>query len=115
MKAKTVKEVLIATKYILEKLEWHQGSFFKNSKGVVIARFEKRAEATSVCLLGALYLADEEHPNHAWGGPLHQMAENLITSEDDVWGGIAGFNDRKGQTKKKVIKLLSKVIAKIPT
>lgn len=56
MKATTVKEVLIAAKWILENKGWHRGCFYRNSVGGELSSYmiaTQPDQLASVCLLVA--------------------------------------------------------------
>ena len=108
MKARTVKEGLIAIKWILENKGWHQGTCFRDAKGHPINRSVKETNdnlhnIASCCLFGAHCLV--EYDDHT----LPNKVLNALQHSDTNYS-MSLFNDEIGRTKDEVITLLDKVI-----
>jgi hypothetical protein len=107
MKAQTVKEVLIATKYILEHTGWCQGTYYLDRGGDLLD-FNIRHDATkhnqigACCLSGAAFLVETDQLTL-------QKAREAISNIANQ--SIVGFNDKPGRTKKQVLAMLDKAIA----
>jgi hypothetical protein len=101
--AKTVKEVLIATKYIIEHLDWHQGCKYRDKSGEHLSRSNEKFESElgSVCLLGGLSLVVANE---------YAVNKTECILRNHFGSPITTFNDAFGQTKEKVIKVLDEVI-----
>jgi intergrase/recombinase len=101
MKAKTVKEVLVATKWILSHYEWHQGSYTAN---------DANGKPFSFCLVGAMQRVETEK--------LDLMAQAYKFMADEVQPHqemiLSVWNDMPGRTKTEVLSLLDRVIEKAP-
>jgi hypothetical protein len=106
-KAKTVKEVLIATKYIIEHMDWHQGRKYRDNNGAPLLKSDPnfKKDLASVCLLGGLDLVEAD-------SKLITRAEIILRDHCGGYpsGGIVAFNDYSGRTKEEVIKMLDEVI-----
>ena|SRR5271154_4158799 len=99
--AKTVKEVLIATEYILNHLDWAQHAFFRDSKG----KSTMAQDAKACCLSGALRLVDAEPYQN-----LKHKARNEIQAVIGDSYSITTFNDKPGRTKEEVLEVVRKAI-----
>jgi hypothetical protein len=99
--AKTVKEVLIATEWILNHLEWVQHNFFLNDKGEGCCK----QEAKSCCLVGAMQLVETD-----W--QLYVQAREYLGHV--AYEHIIAFNDKFGRTKQEVLELVRKGIESAP-
>jgi hypothetical protein len=109
MKATTVKEVLIATKWILTHMDWIQGEFFRDSNGAEIRDWRPDylcKYAKSCCLSGAIRLVetDREVLSMARGHLFDVLSPDSITS----------FNDKPGLTKDQLLEALDQAIEKAP-
>ena len=100
--AKTVKEVLIATEYILNHLDWTQNAFFRDSVGRTTMVQE---DAKACCLSGALRLVDDEPYQN-----LKHKARNEIQAVIGDSYSITTFNDKPGRTKEEVLEVVRKAI-----
>jgi hypothetical protein len=106
MKAKTVKEVLIATKYILENVGWCQGSFYLDKNGNCMGTClypYQYADLRACCLDGALQLVDTDARTR---NQTYQTLRSFIP-------GIITYNDFEGRTKQHVIEMLEATIAMV--
>lgn len=104
--AKNATEVLIATKWILENIGWHQKPAYLDKNGMSISQPKAVAEGiSSCCLIGACHLveADEQGLNYE----AQDWLCKLITP-----ASISEWNDRKGRTKEQVLSLLTCAIRK---
>ena len=110
MKATTVKEVLVAAKWILQHYDWNQHSWFIDSKDVRwgspmhFTRKHDRLQLKSCCISGAVQLVDTDFSNL-------EMARLELQAAART-DNIVNWNDWNGRTKKQVIRLLDKAIAK---
>jgi hypothetical protein len=95
--AKTVKEVLIATEWILNRLEWCQGAFYLDDKG----ESSGMQGAKACCLSGALYLVNTTDE-------LREVSRRHL--QNIGFGGLVSFNDAPGRTKQQVLELVMKGI-----
>lgn len=110
MKAKTVKEVLIATRYIINS-GWCQGTYYQDENNNYVGIDIDNKEAAlpmikSCCLSGALHLVEVPKNNLAFG-----KAYNLVIKA--VGDSIARWNDGPTRTKEQVLNLLDKLIASL--
>jgi hypothetical protein len=110
--AKTVKEVLIAARWILNKLEWVQGAFYRyrhiNHYLLPDNNEPNRQwkDLEGCCTLGALNLVETAHLD------LRDHAIYLIRKEV---GGNPGFwNDYECHSKKDVLQVLNRLIKRLP-
>ena len=97
--AKTVKEVLTATKWILENIGWCQ---------YIYIRYDRENRPESFCLLGAIKMvvAPDEIKKEAI-----QAIEDAIAYQTDNWHNRCSvFNDDLGTYKEDVVKVLKKAI-----
>jgi hypothetical protein len=108
-KAKTVKEVLVATKWILEHFGWCQGDTYRDKSGVSCPP----NRAKSSCLEGALQLVEIDYSY--WRGGFSAGYSVLVGAYDLLEKRISGkrltnWNDEPKRTKKQVLALLDKAI-----
>lgn len=109
--AKTVKETLIAAKWILENVGWCQEHSCEDAKGMRITISEVVFGGTvpaKVCLQGALYLVEAGQPIPNLFGDLQMKAYNLLT--EMVANSVPEYNDT--HTFQEVIALVDRAIAK---
>lgn len=107
-KAKTVKEVFIATEWILVHMNWIQGSFFRNDKGCGLSLWDKKTllqKAKSCCLSGAMRLVDTTDV-------VREKARQHFMNT--VHESMVRFNDKPGRTKKEVLEVVRKAILSAP-
>jgi hypothetical protein len=111
MKAKTVKEVLIATRYIINKLDWCQGASYQTKTGKPIWGHHSIniPNISGCCLKGAISLVEMELENMFEG---IEGAKSLIRKEIGQ-SRISQWNDTPGRTKQQVLDMLDGVIAKL--
>lgn len=100
-KARSVLEVLVATRWILQNVGWVQGQYHKYVDGEIIG----------VCLMSALRLVDTQHVNHQIQarGLLYQDIEAEAVDIDETFA-LGSWNDQKGRKKEDVIALLTQII-----
>lgn len=119
--AKTVKQVLIAIKYMYQNvLEHTKEAFYRDADGraVTIPWIEREEGnfvpkgAASACFVGALYTinADAETKDATRVAVEH----HLNTTSLPLHATIMAWNDVKGRTKAQVIDLLDQVILSLP-
>src|ERR1700727_985283 len=103
-KAKTLKEVLVATQWILEHMGWHQGCFYLDKNG----NRTRRAKAKSCCLGGALNFVKADKDARRMAG---YVLESMTSSHYPLYmDNIAEWNDAKGRTKAQVLTLVKGAI-----
>lgn len=116
----TVKEVLIATKWILENVGWCQGNMFQDANGKRLHQYQvsMKNPPSKCCLSGAiqlvvaeetdLYLTSIRGPNWTY---LHIQAWDVLhrLSGPD---GVSGYND--SHTREEVIALVDEGISVLP-
>lgn len=106
MKAQSVKEVLIAARWIIENVGWCQGFFCCQKDGRQLDLSEAKKEpqrADSFCLLGAINMVESKQYTH----------EAAIKIIEQVLGPRTypvAFNDGPYRTKDQVLKVLDKAI-----
>jgi hypothetical protein len=104
MKATTAKEVLIATKWILQHTSWCQGLSGKDKDGAPVD--PGNPKCVSRCLTGALSVVECE-------SALLSKAHILLSNESGAHIRSAiSFNDAPGRTKQEVLDLLDRTIAR---
>lgn len=103
MKAKTAKELLIAAKWILEHVGWCQHVSCRWPGPDVMGKGRGSPEA--YCLTGAMNVVECE-PSCPW--PDATMLVSILIGSDQV----AVWNDDPKRTKKQVLALLDKAIAR---
>lgn len=105
MKAKTVKEVLTAGRWILENVGWCQGSYYKDKNGSNVGLSARRnpENVACACALGSIYLVETDEPS---------AMDGAITALADAYkiDSIADFNDDPGRTKQEVLDLFDRAI-----
>lgn len=106
MKAKTIKQVLKAGKWILDNVGWCQYSYYTDKSGV--RHWDTEAGATSgdvgcACALGCIYMVDVENPDLR--SDAASFLEKLVGT-----GNLATWNDQPGRTKEEVSKLFARGI-----
>lgn len=103
-KAKSAKEVLIATKWIINHIGWSKGTMYRDQKRQPISNGSSAhpEKVYSCCLLGAIELVNAED------NVQFQAISCLIHA---AGGHIISWNDTKGRTKKDVRALLNKAIS----
>ena len=112
MKATTVKEVLIAARWILQHYGWVQGTFYLTTYGLrvpSIKALEPGDTLKACCLTGALRLVEVEDRIH---GLFDRTYDLVRQSAQEARWGVSNWNDTPGRTKEEVIALLDKAIAK---
>jgi hypothetical protein len=113
MKAKTVKEGLIATKWILENRGWCQTHYHADKNGVRVGDPITDPAYGGSCLFGALSLV--EYDEDAFGlATLTRMAVHNKVLDEPLAISIPDWNDDKTRTKSQVIALLDKLIKEVP-
>jgi hypothetical protein len=116
MKAKTAKDVLIAAHWILTHYGWCQGESYKDVDGNPFSFLSERSSEKlgSCCLGAALCLVEVDHSSVTFNvyDEAYDEAYDMITSVLKV-PNIPYWNDQQGRTKKEVLTLLDKLIAKV--
>lgn len=106
MKAKTVKEVLIAARWILDNVGWSQRFFSITKHGTPLGLGEVHPDIEAACSLGAIYLVDTIDLRLNRGAT--QAVEAVIGNGIDRV--IHDWNDTKGRTKEEVLAAFDKAI-----
>ena len=109
--ATTVKDVLIATEWILNHLDWTQDAFFRDGEGrnvSIVSGKDMTMRAKSVCLSGAMRLVDT--PEHIRSDAMLYLRSTL----PEHMSSIIHFNDAKGRTKEEVLAAVRKAIETLP-
>jgi hypothetical protein len=105
MKATTVKEGLIAVKWILENVGWSQRALFRDKQGEYMPYCELK-NLGSCCLWGAILLVETETIiNHG----MQDLVSSVIRDETG-FGGIAYYNDKFSIKKQDVIDVVDEAI-----
>lgn len=109
MKAKTVKEVLVAGRWILENVGWCQLSFYQTKskeKRFDVQNASTHGDVGCACAVGSIYLVDVKDES------LHEQAVRVL---QDLLGdnSVAAWNDNPYRTKKEVVDLFTKGIKKV--
>jgi hypothetical protein len=101
-KANSVKEVLIAAKYLLENIGWCQGDFSNYQDG----------KPVSFCMLGAINHVEVSDIELTWEAKalLSQTILKNISIDSQM---LSDWNDNSARKKKDVIKLFDKAIRKL--
>jgi hypothetical protein len=114
--AKSVKEVLIATEWILTHLEWVQFNYLLNDKNQnVNSRSVKSGKqvAKSCCLAGAMWLVETDWQLYEQARQhLADIAKEHVISFNKEY--LISFNDKFGRTKEEVLELVRKGIESAP-
>jgi hypothetical protein len=111
MKAKTPKQVLKAAEWILNHLDWCQGTNYRDKNGDVLMRGGNPKylnHVGSACLNGALLLVETTVPSGS-DFMLRQRAEELFETANNIHG-LVSFNDHPGRTKEEVLAAIRKAI-----
>lgn len=103
MKAKTVKETLVAARWILENVGWCQGYYFKDAEGRDASTLHPE-DIHCACTLGALSLVEKEDPG------LYMGALRILEPLVGKGTMIARWNDQEGRTKEEVLDLFDRAI-----
>lgn len=97
---KTVKEVLIAAKWILENVGWCKGAYAKDKFGDWLVPGEPH-EVTCACSSGAIYLV--EAPRKLQESAIFLLG-TIVNSHVPTW------NDLFSRTKEEVLQAFNKAI-----
>lgn len=113
MKAKTVKEALIATRNIIDQLEWCQGKLYQAKAGKdPWNSLNLNAEnLVGCCLEGAISALEIKSLSEY---QILREARALIRGAIGT-SNISQWNDAPGRTKQQVLDMLDGVIAKLPS
>jgi hypothetical protein len=108
MKATTVKEVLIATRWIIDNVGWCQYRSFQLEGGNSLDAYwmsieEVLERGVAACCLGGSIRLVEVADNAL-------IDEARICIEEALNGYVASWNDQPGRTKQEVLDLLDRVI-----
>ena len=117
--AKTVKEVLIAARWILQNIGWCQGTYTKIAKNSNIPNMPE-----AFCAIGVFRYVDVVTPKaylerHHIKNDAVLKLNNVITSTTnyfnllDYVGTVIHWNDKPGRTKREVIKLFDEAIKNV--
>ena len=110
MKAKTVREALVATRWIIDQVGWCQGRLYQAKDGNVI--WYKGGiipgNLGACCLEGAMSLVeiDSEYVRFDAGKKIRAIGTDHTSIH--IW------NDALGRTKEQVLAMLDQVIVRLP-
>jgi hypothetical protein len=110
MKAKTIKEYLIATRYIIDNYGWCQNSYFKFKNGAPFWEEMKIDSQTfgGSCLEGAINLVEAvDGLRIATINTIEQVLPDHMSLRT-----LPYFNDAPGRTKEEVLAFLDTLIEK---
>jgi hypothetical protein len=107
VKATTVKETLIAARWILDNVGWCQGTLYKDKYGNHLSF--ANTITVSACAIGAVFAVDIDDTNNSHDKALDLLLEMQL--DDSV--NLAMWNDKKGRTKQEVLKLFDRAIEKV--
>ena len=112
MQAKTIKEYLIATRYIIDNYGWCQNSYFKFKNGAPFWSEMKIDPQTfgGSCLEGAINLV--EAVDDLRRATINTIEQALPLFVNTTLRTLPHFNDAQGRTKEDVLALLDKLIEK---
>ena len=107
-KAKTVKEVLIAARWILENIGWCQDASAKRENGTSIQGSFFIEPGHCYCASGAIDIIDTHHNS------LKSHAARLVDEAARSLTGLSiiACNDMPGRTKKKMLEVFDLAIKK---
>lgn len=100
--ATTLKQFLIATRWIVEHLGWHQGNLYLNAEGKRISVDDPTIR--SACLYGSMMLV--EAPSGIRGSAAMFLEQLLLATPISAW------NDAQDRTKQDVLNLLDEAISR---
>jgi hypothetical protein len=100
-KANSVKEVLIAAKYLLENIGWCQGHFSLHQDG----------KPVSFCMLGAINAVEVWDIELTWEAKI-LLSQTIFKNISDSQM-LSDWNDKPARKKRDVIKLFDKSIRKL--
>jgi hypothetical protein len=106
-KAATIKEVLIATRWILENVGWCQRALFKNKAGEPIFNGRHPSDIDSACLLGAVWLVESD-VDFLKNKTMEFIITELNIQYDTM--SMSSWNDDPKRTKNQVLSFLDKII-----
>jgi hypothetical protein len=107
MKAQTVKEALVAIRWIIDHHNWCQGTMFLDKNGFCISKDRALVgDLYACCAIGATHLVDAND-----GVVLEARRLMRVKTKDD---SIIAWNDKQGRTKEEVLDLLDKLIGEQP-
>src|ERR1700677_213193 len=103
-RSKTVKEVLVAARWMIENIGWCQGANLRNSQGKYIALDDagEYKNVASLCTIGAIVMveAPEQTKNTAYIR-LSRIIDHTVISQ---------WNDEPTRTKQEVLSAFDKAI-----
>lgn len=104
-RAETVKEVLVAARWILENAGWCQNACAKRRDGFSVSA--NSTEAVSFCAIGATYAVECDYSlaERARRRLLEQLPMNVCN--------VTVLNDQRGQTKEGILAFYDAAIAKL--
>jgi hypothetical protein len=110
--AKSVREVLIAARWILDKIGWTQGCDARDSDGRLVSPTNSRA--VCFCATGAVIAVEAEEVGLRLNA-IRSLERELTPPSHQVPGmrvTLAFWNDQRRRTKKQVLALFDRVIRK---
>jgi hypothetical protein len=108
MKAKTVKQALIAMRYILNRYGWCQGNYYVDKQGnSIISPYQ--GPLGGCCLSGARDLVECDDYD-TWCQIRYQINSRIWNVIGIMYATIPAWNDHPNRTKQEVLDLLDKLI-----
>lgn len=106
-----VTKLLTEAKLLIsDKVNWAQGVYAKNEKGLTVDNMDD--EATCFCSLGALHRAAVTGiVNHFIERDAINTLHEVIPVRPEGWRSIAAYNDGAGRTHEEVMKVFDDAIA----
>lgn len=104
MKAKNVKQVLEAARWILENVGWGTMYYGQTQMGMPLAMGQVHCDTKCACATGAIWMVEAKEE-------LKNQAEDLL--KEEVGTHVPFWNDARGRTKEEVIDVFTRVINKL--
>lgn len=101
MKVHTVKEVLIAAKWILENIGWNQNDYYRSKSGKRFDNHIDMSDVASACSAGAIYLVEAD---------VSLQEDTVDYLLQTIGGSVSRFNDAPSTTKEDVLAVFQKAI-----
>jgi hypothetical protein len=113
VKAKTVKEVLVAMEWIIDHVGWTRGVMYRRKDGGHCSSSKEALDNAQnldgVCLVGANNLVETEDNGYV----LKREANNHLRNSINITSLIT-FNDRFALNKQEVLEAIRKAIRELP-
>jgi hypothetical protein len=106
---KTVKEVLVAARWIIDNIGWCQGAFARTTDGRGIFVNFRETKAAAYCSVGAICVVEKS--DRALENQAYSLLKEVIGFSNDFWQmGIPGWNDNSYTTKQRVLEVFDQAI-----